>query len=158
MTRRNGAGDYEIGYGRPPKHSRFPPGVSGNPAGKKKGKRGLKTDLAAELDATQAITINGRRIKGRRQKLMIETLAMRAAAGDLKAAQMLIPLIVQAFGFEDRNTAKDALSAHDQALLDQLLADDERDDEGPPADAGGDGAKKPPQKDIVGGNEDPDDG
>ena len=27
-------GDYEVGYGKPPKHSRFKPGQSGNPKGR----------------------------------------------------------------------------------------------------------------------------
>ena len=31
------SGDYEVGYGRPPVQSRFQPGQSGNPAGKRKG-------------------------------------------------------------------------------------------------------------------------
>ena len=30
-------GHYDVGYGRPPVHSRFPPGQSGNPAGRRKG-------------------------------------------------------------------------------------------------------------------------
>ena len=30
-------GQYDVGYGRPPVHSRFPPGQSGNPAGRRKG-------------------------------------------------------------------------------------------------------------------------
>jgi hypothetical protein len=41
----DGAGDgYEIGYGKPPKHSRFQPGQSGNSAGRK-GVRNLMTDV-----------------------------------------------------------------------------------------------------------------
>jgi hypothetical protein len=30
-------GQYDVGYGRPPVHSRFPPGQSGNPAGRRRG-------------------------------------------------------------------------------------------------------------------------
>jgi hypothetical protein len=30
-------GQYDVGYGRPPVHSRFSPGQSGNPAGRRKG-------------------------------------------------------------------------------------------------------------------------
>jgi hypothetical protein len=29
-----GQGDYKIGYGKPPEHTRFRPGQSGNPAGR----------------------------------------------------------------------------------------------------------------------------
>lgn len=117
--------DYEVGYGKPPRHTQFPPGKSGNPRGRRKGSRGLKTDLHAELSATHTITINGRPIKGSRQQLMVKTLATRAASGDLKAQALLLPLILQVFGIEDRGGERERLSAADQALLDQLLADGE---------------------------------
>ena len=94
--------DYEVGYGKPPRHSRFQPGKSGNPKGRRKGSRGLKTDLHAELSASHTIQINGRPIRGSRQQLMVKTLATRAASGDLKAQALLIPLILQVFGIEDR--------------------------------------------------------
>lgn len=38
----NGA-SYEVGYRRPPVHSRFKPGQSGNPSGLAKGRRNFKT-------------------------------------------------------------------------------------------------------------------
>lgn len=41
--------DYKVGYGRPPLQSRFKKGKSGNPKGRKKGSKGLKTLIAEEL-------------------------------------------------------------------------------------------------------------
>lgn len=114
-------GDYETGYGKPPRHSRWQKGQSGNPKGRAKGKRGLKTDLAQAIDGQQTISIGGKKITGTRQSLTLLTLASRAAAGDIKAASHLLPLIVQTFGIEDRGGGKSALSASDQALLDKLL-------------------------------------
>ena len=43
--------DYEVGYGKPPEHTRFQPGRSGNPRGRPKGTKNLKTDLVEELGA-----------------------------------------------------------------------------------------------------------
>jgi len=37
--------DYAVGYGRPPLHTRFKKGKSGNPKGRPKGGRNLKTEL-----------------------------------------------------------------------------------------------------------------
>lgn len=119
----DGKSDYEVGYGKPPKHSRFPPGQSGNPKGKQKGKKGLKTDLADELDARQTIQINGKPVTGRRQQLVVMALAARAAAGDLKAARTLLPLIVQVLGTEDRGIERRRLSPQDQAILDDMLGE-----------------------------------
>jgi Family of unknown function (DUF5681) len=113
--------DYEVGYGKPPKHSRFKPGQSGNPRGRKKGARGLKTDLAAELSTKHTIQINKKLITATTQRLMIKTLATRAASGDVKAAQVLLPLIVQILGIEDRGGKRQALSAQDQSILDDML-------------------------------------
>lgn len=115
--------DYEVGYGKPPKHSEFKPGVSGNPKGRVKGQKGLKTDLAAALDAPQTIKVNGKALTGRRQQLAVMALAARAAAGDLKAAQTLLPLIIQVLGIEDRGGNRKSLSAADQAILAAALGD-----------------------------------
>jgi hypothetical protein len=114
-------GGYRVGYRKPPREYRFPPGQSGNPGGRKKGARGLKTDLQAELDGTISISINGEPIRGTRQRLFVKALATRAAFGDLKAAAILAPLILQVLGAEDRGGAKQRLSPGDQAILDDLL-------------------------------------
>src|SRR6202022_3261656 len=43
-TQADSAGDeYDVGYGKPPKHTRFRAGQSGNPAGRRKGVRNLMT-------------------------------------------------------------------------------------------------------------------
>lgn len=103
--------DDKVGYGKPPKEHRFKPGQSGNPKGRKKASRGLKTDLQAELDGTIAIRINGEPVKGTRQRLFVKALATRAAFGDLKAASILAPLILQVLGIEDRGGGKQKLSS-----------------------------------------------
>lgn len=115
--------DDKTGYGKPPKHSQFKPGQSGNPKGRPKGARGVRTDLAAELSAVWTTTINGHAIKGTKQRLMFRTLTARAASGEVKAAAILLPLILQVLGFEDRGGDRERLSPQDQALLDELLGD-----------------------------------
>lgn len=118
------AKEYEVGYGKPPKHSQFQPGKSGNPKGRVKGSRGLKSDLEDELRARHTIHINKQPVTGTKQRLMVMTLATRAATGDLKAAQVLLPLILQILGAEDRRTGPAKLSVQDQALLNELLMRD----------------------------------
>lgn len=114
--------DYEVGYGKPPKHTRFAPGKSGNPLGRPRGARGLKTDLVTELSARHTIHINGKPVRGNRQQLMMRTLATRAASGDLRAQAVLLPLIERALGLEDRGDARERLSKQDETLLNSMLA------------------------------------
>lgn len=113
--------DDEVGYGKPPKHSRWKKGQSGNSRGRPKGARGLKTDLHAELVTRMEIQMNGKPVSGTKQQLMLKTLTARAASGDVRAIRLLIDLVMQMFGPEDHGDVKKALSMQDQQILDQLL-------------------------------------
>lgn len=113
--------DYEVGYGRPPKHSRFPKGVSGNPKGPKKGSRALKTDLDEALRATLTINVNGKKKRGTTQALSMYALAIRAATGDLRANKQLVDVVLAVFGPGDRGGAEAKLSKQDEELLERLL-------------------------------------
>ena len=113
--------DDEVGYGKPPRHSRWKKGQSGNPRGRPKGSRGLKTDLHAELVSRMEIQMNGKRVSGTKQQLMLKTLTARAAAGDVRAIKALIDLVMQVFGPEDRGGDRKVLSAQDGQLLEELL-------------------------------------
>ena len=42
--------DYEVGYRRPPRHSRFKPGQSGNPRGRPNRSKNINTLMQEELD------------------------------------------------------------------------------------------------------------
>lgn len=120
-TNGDGGDDGAVGYGRPPRHTRWKKGQSGNPSGRPRGARGLKTDLRAELISKMEISMNGKRVSGTRQQLMLRTLTARAAAGDVRATRILIDLVLQVFGPEDDGGGAKALSRTDQQILDELL-------------------------------------
>ena len=125
MTKSNNnndrVGDSSVGYGRPPKHTRWKNGQSGNPAGRRKGARGLKSDLRDELASRMTIRINNEPVTDTKQRLMVKALTARAAAGDTRAAEKLIDVIARIIGVEDENKAADRLSARDQDLLEQWI-------------------------------------
>lgn len=74
--------DDEGGYGRPPKHTRFKPGRSGNAKGRPKGGHNLKTDLASILHKRVAIREDGELRQVTRQEAMLLTLCAKALQGD----------------------------------------------------------------------------
>ncbi len=86
------APDYEVGDRRPPKHSQFKPGVSGNPKGRPKGSVNLRTRVTQELRQPVTVTRNGRPVKMRKVDLIALQIVDTAAKGDLKAAVLAVRL------------------------------------------------------------------
>lgn len=87
--------DYEVGYGRPPRHSRWPKGVSGNPKGaskKKKPPATLADDFhhptrsAIRREAMRAVTI--RDADERKEVTMIQAVMMALANTAVKGGVM----------------------------------------------------------------------
>ena len=110
--------DYEVGYGKPPKHTQFKQGQSGNPKGRPKHARGLKTDLRDELSGRITITENGKTITLTKQRLMVKQLTNAAMKGDLRAIHRLSDLALSLLGPEDHQPNKGlTLSEEDEAIL-----------------------------------------
>lgn len=86
---------YEVGYGKPPKHTRFKPGQSGNPKGRPKGTKNLKTDLIEELSETIDIREGGGTRRISKQRAVVKSLAARAIKGDARAASLLASLMLR---------------------------------------------------------------
>ncbi len=116
--------DYEVGYGRPPKPNQFVKGQSGNPKGRKRGARGLKTDLKAELNSRVAVTENGKTKNLTKQQLVLKAMVAKAAKGDTKAASQVLSMTMQMFGIEDQRGAKADLSYSELAILESYLGGD----------------------------------
>ena len=92
MPNKDDASAYEIGFGKPPKHSRFRQGLSGNPKGRPKGKRNLATVLERTLQEKVVINENGVRRTVTKLEAAVKQLVNKAAAGDLAAIRQLTAL------------------------------------------------------------------
>ncbi len=87
---------YPVGFGKPPRETRFKPGHSGNRKGRPRGSFSISRALDKEL--AQKVEVNDR---GRRQKLSKIQVGFRqtlnkAAAGDSKAFMVIIELLRKA--------------------------------------------------------------
>jgi hypothetical protein len=101
------AGDYEVGYGRPPKHSRFRKGRSGNTKGRPKGSRNLRTELLEELGEKIVVREGGQHKKVSKRRAVFKSLTARAMKGDAKATALLLDLDQQA---EEQEAAMKGIS------------------------------------------------
>jgi hypothetical protein len=59
MPRDNKRDDYAVGYGKPPLHTRFKKGQSGNPRGRPPGAKNLSTLLNEALNEPVIVAANG---------------------------------------------------------------------------------------------------
>jgi hypothetical protein len=85
--------DYPVGYGKPPEHSRFQKGVSGNSRGRPRGAKNLMILVVEALDQQVTVTENGRRRKISKREAIVAQLVNRSIKADHKAMQMLFGLV-----------------------------------------------------------------
>lgn len=109
--------DYEVGNKKPPKHSRFKPGVSGNPRGRPKGSVNLRTRVTQQLNQNMTVTSNGRPVKMRKNELIARQIVDKAIKGDLKAAMLAIKLDDEASAMISKSWTEDAFGGPDKANL-----------------------------------------
>jgi hypothetical protein len=108
----------KVGNKRPPKHTQFKKGVSGNPAGRPKGALGLKTLLAAELKSSIKIQEGGKTKTVTKQQAMVKQFVGKALKGDDKAFGRLIPLML-AIGVEEVAEVGHALTDQQKEILER---------------------------------------
>jgi hypothetical protein len=85
--------DPKVGYGRPPTHSQFKPGQSGNPKGRPKGTRKLASVVRAAMTERVTIVQNGKRKSISKLDAAMIQAANQAAGGDHRAMRMLFDLV-----------------------------------------------------------------
>jgi hypothetical protein len=91
---------YRVGHGRPPLHSRFQPGVSGNPSGRPKGTPNLKTLLEKVLKEQIALREGNETKKLTKAEAVIRSVVIGALKGDSRSQATLFKLAEQTGQFE----------------------------------------------------------
>jgi hypothetical protein len=84
---------YVVGYGKPPQHSRFQKGRSGNPSGRPRseilGATSLAQLLQAALDETVLVPKGRRRRRVTKREAIVANLVDRALQSDPRAIRLL---------------------------------------------------------------------
>jgi uncharacterized protein DUF5681 len=115
--------DYEVGYGKPPRQTRFRKGQSGNPRGRSPGGRNLKTLLGDALNEFVIVTENGGRRKITKREAIIAQLVNRSASADFRAIKILLDMVRDIETQTELGSAEtSAFSEADTKVIEQLQA------------------------------------
>jgi hypothetical protein len=115
---------YAVGYRRPPSHTRFRPGKSGNPKGRPKNSRNLRTIIQDALTARIVL----RQGQGKRSISKLEGIVLRQVEGALKgndkAALATLKMAAQVGLLEGPESEIEtaALSASEKEMVEELLS------------------------------------
>lgn len=115
-------GDFEVGYGKPPRHTRFKTGRSGNPRGRRPGSRNLSTLLGEALNEPVIVAENGGRRKISKREAIIKQLVNQSAQGDWRAAKLLLDILQDIERRTEPQTPESSFGSADEKVIEQLKA------------------------------------
>ena len=101
---------YEVGYGKPPKHTQFKPGYSGNKKGRLKGSANLFTAVEKLQNERVRIVHNGKQKSISVTEAILRKAGMDALNGNAKAQKIMLDY------FEKNERRKEELAQRVEAL------------------------------------------
>jgi hypothetical protein len=112
--------DETVGYGRPPKQTRFQKGQSGNPRGRPKGALNLATILDRTLQEPVVITEHGQKKTITKFEAAVKQLVNKSASGEARAmAQLFIQM--KMLESQGDNPITQPLHEADHAVMARML-------------------------------------
>lgn len=110
-----------IGYGRPPKHTQFRPGQSGNPKGRPKGSKNLMKIVEELAKENVVIRQNGRRRTIDGKEAVLRSLFLKALDRDSRAIDAMLKLFSDQEAQADVRAAVRSLAGDEKAILRDLI-------------------------------------
>ena len=111
-----------VGYGNPPRSTRFKKGVSGNPKGRPKGSLNVATVFMRTLREKVVINEHGLRKTVTKLEAALKQMVNKAASGDLRAFRQLVELAHEAEAKQSKlGTQEPSTSELDREVMDGIL-------------------------------------
>ena len=123
-----GNSDFSVGYGKPPVHSRFPKGKSGNPNGRPWAYKNMSALLNEVLSQCITVSEGGKRKRMPKRKAMLTQLVNKALSGEVRSIRLVTEQLRHAETHAQPDTGKRGVTLE---MVRQLLdATDQEDGQG----------------------------
>jgi hypothetical protein len=107
---------------RPPQATQFQPGKSGNPGGRPKGSRNVRTELEQMMRKQIPIREGGKSKSMTRQQAMLRTLSDKALRGDIRAILSITNILLKREpNSSEQAVREEALSEVDAEIISDFL-------------------------------------
>lgn len=110
--------DQKVGYCRPPVTTRFKPGESGNPSGKRKARPTLSQRLDRILGENVSVTEGGKAKRMAKEEVFLRQMVTRAIAGDRQFGRLLLDYLAR----RQDGAPPEAKNASDEFLMSELIS------------------------------------
>jgi Family of unknown function (DUF5681) len=118
------AAGYTVGYKRPPVHSRFKPGQSGNPNGRPPGSANAKTTVQRVMNEKVSVRRGQKTNTVSTLEALVQAHAVKAIKGDPRSAAMVINVMTRTGLLADKEDDGPLETAKRAALADKARSSD----------------------------------
>jgi hypothetical protein len=108
---------YDVGYGRPPVHTQFKPGTSGNPKGRPVNQTTAKTMVERLINQKVTVRHGQRTREIPMLQAMIHSHAAKGAQGDARSARIVFGLLPNAGIWADQTAETNIDGQHSSAIV-----------------------------------------
>jgi len=138
MSEKKTSDSYEVGYGKPPRNTRFQKGVSGNPKGRPKKTLDFDHALLRESRVYVTLNENGSRRRISKHEAVIKQLTHKAMSGNIPALRTYLDryqiasekiALLEAAQAREAERCKDLRRLTDEELEQMILAAEKREEE-----------------------------
>lgn len=116
--------EYKVGYKRPPKHTRFKPGVSGNPRGRQPKRWSAKGEIRRQFLEKLTVQDGNKKVRVPKLTLLVRSLIHKGIKGDTRAALAAYKLAAELRVLELKREIKydfEALTPEEHKIREQWL-------------------------------------
>jgi hypothetical protein len=141
---------YTVGYGKPPRHTRFKPGHSGNAKGRPRKAKTVDDVLYEEFNRVVTVTEGRKRRRLSKLRVVVRQNINKAANGDARATALLLKLLGPQKSDEGDNLGvlvQEFRARHDRLVPAQPVGDQTGGPDERGGSAGADGLSGAPTKD-----------